>query len=277
MLQEQFFCRLLLIAAFGIVFVWTMKNMALYHPAEVQKKYTIMKIIGCLFLLLALFEGVMGIYLITQVQHPTEMLIPPISPDGIIRMSDPVWGYVTDHQWYVVTSITNAMASLGWGAYFFLFQRSNSVWWKKILKFIFAILLYGFYLKASDFHYFDFWEWLPLILFGIMTVFVSTRDKTSSNKVVVPKVVSNESVDSTIQAEDQTQVQEDETRFMPKSMVDNVSEPINTVSHEETTTSDCQIIQQDEEKPIYLFCRYCGKKIDYEGVKYCKHCGKPLD
>lgn len=277
MLQEQFFCRLLLIAAFGLVFVWTMKNMALYHPAEEQKKYTIMKIIGCIFLLLALFEGVMGIYLITQVQHPKEMSIPPISPDGIIRMSDPIWGYATYHQWYIVTSIANAMASLGWGAYFFLFRKSNSVWWKKILKILFAILLYGFYLKATDFHYFDIWEWMHTILFVIMVLIVSILSKRSSNKAIEQQAVLNKIEEFPEQTEVDNSSHEDETRFMPKSMVDIVNEPINTISHEETTTPDFQISQQDEEKPIYMFCRYCGKKIDYEGVKYCKHCGKPLD
>ena len=25
------------------------------------------------------------------------------------------------------------------------------------------------------------------------------------------------------------------------------------------------------------YCRYCGRKIDYERGMYCKHCGKPID
>jgi predicted amidophosphoribosyltransferase len=25
------------------------------------------------------------------------------------------------------------------------------------------------------------------------------------------------------------------------------------------------------------YCRYCGRKIDYERGTYCKHCGKPID
>ena len=277
MLQEQFLYRLLLIVALGFVYIRTMMKMGLYQPAEEQKKYTIMKVIGYIFLLLALFEGVMGIYLITQVQHPSEMSIPPISPDGIIRMSDPIWGYVTTQQQYVVTFIVNTMISLGLGAYFLFYQKSNSTWWKKILKILFGLLFYGFYLKATDFHYFDIWEFLPLLLFVLMSSYVVMKAKRS-DKVISPQEVLCDKPDFKEEMEEEeVSRQEDKTRYMPKNLADNVSEPINTVSHEDTTTLDCQIIQQDEEKPVYMFCRYCGKKIDYEGVKYCKHCGKPLD
>ena len=277
MLQEQFYYRLLLIVAFGFIYVQTMMKMALYKPVAGTKKYLAMKIVGGIFILLALFEGAMGIYLLTQVQHPTEMIFPPIPPDGIIRLYDPVWGYVTTPQWQVASLISNTMTSLGWGTYFFFYRKSQSKWWNKIFKFLYAVLLYGFYLKATDFHYFDIWEWLPLILFSIMAIVVNMKAR-QSNKVVTPKEVPNSNSDFAIKSEEEAiPVQNDEARFIPKVLDEGVNEPLSTFDKEDLKESVPLITQEVEEKPAYRFCRYCGKRIDYEGVKYCKHCGKPLD
>lgn len=279
MLQEQFYYRLLLIVAFGFIYVMTMMKMALYKPAEeTKKKNLVMMIVGGIFILLALFEGGMGIYLLTQVQHPTEMIFPPISPDGIIRLTDPIWGYVTTPQWQVVSLISNTMTSLGWGAYFVFYCKSKTKWWNKMLKFLYAVLLYGFYLKASDLHYFDIWEWLPVIFFAIMSFYVYTRAKSSEAK---PVAISQEAptVNMDLQSEgaEIKLISEDKSRFMPKLEDDREKEVETTLVTDDFKDPEPQIVQQIEEKPVYKFCRYCGKEIDYEGVKYCKHCGKPLD
>lgn len=279
MLQEQFYYRLLLIVAFGFIYVKTMMKMALYKPAEEAKKNMVMMIIGGIFILLALFEGGMGIYLLTQVQHPTEMIDFIPTPNQIVRPSSThiIWGHVTDAQWHVVSMITNTMTSLGIGAYFIFFRKSVSKWWEKVLKFLFGALLYAFYVSATDFHYFDMWELWPPVLFCIM-VFVVNMKAKQSRKVVTPKeVIGNNTDFATEQAEEAIPSQDDETRFMPKALDEEVNEPLSIFDKEELKESMPQITQEVEKKPVYRFCRYCGKKIDYEGVKYCKHCGKPLD
>ena len=277
MLQEQFYYRLLLIVAFGFIYVQTMMKMAQYKPAENSKsKNVVMKIIGGFFILLAIFFAVGGVYLITQVHHPTKMILPPISPDGIIRLKDPVWGYVTTPQSQVVLLFSYTMIMLGIGAYFFLYRKSISKWWKKVLKFLFGVLLYSFYFTATNFHYFDIWEFLPLILFCIMAFVVNMKARQSS-KVVTPKKVLCSNSDLAIESEKESiPAQDDETRFMPKALDEEVCESLSTFDREELKESVPQIIQEVEEKPVCRFCRYCGKRIDYEGVKYCKHCGKPL-
>ena len=280
MLQEQFYYRLLLIVAFGFIYVKTMMKMALYKPEkETKKKNLVMKIVGGIFILLALFEGGMGIYLLTQVQHPTEMIDFIPTPNQIVRPSSThiIWGYVTDAQWHIVSMITNTMTSLGLGAYFFFYRKSVSKWWEKVLKFLFGALLYAFYVNATDFHYFDLWElWRP-VLFCIMVFVVNMKAKQSKKVVTPQEALGNDSVFAANLAGETIPSQDDETRFMPKVLDEEVNESLHTFDKEEPKESVSQIIQEGEEKPVYRFCRYCGKKIDYEGVKYCKHCGKPLD
>lgn len=279
MLQEQFYYRLLLIIALGFIYVKTMMKMALYKPVEGTKKNLEMKIIGGIFVLLALYEGGMGIYLLTQVQHPMKMIDFIPTPNQIVRPSSThiIWGYVTNAQWHVVSMITNTMTSLGIGAYFFFYRKSVSKWWEKVLKFLFGVLLYAFYVNATDFHYFDMWELWPLVLFGIMVFVVNMKAKRPSKVVTPQEVISNNSDFAAEQMEEAIPPQDHEARFMPKVLDEEVNEHLSTFDSEEQNESVPQIMQEVEEKPTYRFCRYCGKKIDYDSVKYCKHCGKQLD
>ena len=275
MLQEQFYFRLLLIIGLGIIYVRTMMTMGQYKPVEeIKKKNIIMKIIGSVFSLFGLFGGFVCIYILTQIQHPTEMILPTISPDGIIRSSaqQPIWGYATFAQQQIISYMSNCMLSLGLGAYFLFYRKSDSKWWQKILKFVYGLLLYTFYVSATNFHYFDIYEWIPFILFCIMSFYVNKRKRlppvTTSQeaKCGIPNI--------TIEPEkDTTTDKENEMRFMPKEMVEEVVDvnEINDADAIETENPESPIHQAT---PVYSFCRYCGKKIDYEGIKYCKHCGK---
>lgn len=187
MLQEQFYYRLLLIIGFGIIYVKTMMKMAQYKPAEeVKNKNVVMKVVGGLFVLLAIFEAITGIYLVSQVEHPTQMIDFIPNPNRIVRPSSShiVWGYATTAQWQIISQMSNAMTSLGWAAYFLFYRKSASTWWKKVQKFIFALLLSIFYYSATDFHYFDIWEWIAPGLFGIMTYIVEFRVKKSMRKKI---------------------------------------------------------------------------------------------
>ena len=91
-----------------------MIKMAQYKPDDTKSRNVVMKVLGGLFILLAVFESVMGVYLITQIEHPTQMIDFIPNPNQIVRPSSShiVWGYVTTAQWHVVSQISNAMTSL---------------------------------------------------------------------------------------------------------------------------------------------------------------------
>ena len=236
-----------------------------------------MRVLGGLLVLLAVFESVMGVYYITQIEHPTQMIDLIPNPNQIVRPSSShiVWGYVTTAQWLVVSQISNAMTSLGWAAYFLFYRKSATTWWKKVLKFVFAVLLSIFYYSATDFHYFDFWEWIAPGLFGIMAYFVEMRVKKSLRKIVATpqEVLESHPIEGPDEIDLETK-QEDEARFMPQTISGNVTASEDMLKEEKTEVDNKPI---EVDRTSYKFCRYCGKQIDYEGVKYCKHCGKPID
>lgn len=275
MLKEQFYYRLFLIVLSGLFYIWTMKKMALYKPIEGSKKNIVMKIIGYFFILLALFEGGLSVYLLSQIQHPSNMIIPPVSPDGIVRLSDPIWGYCSSTQSQVVSFVLNTMTSLGLGVYFIFYLKSFSNWWKKIVKLLFGVLLYAFYLSATDFHYFDIWEWLPLIFFVIMVLIVEKRTKVSLSKVETLQEVSfNDEDEDKNHERDSIINKEDDVHFKPNGSNEDVNETPFTKEREETNDLEPLIENESERALVNKYCRFCGKKVDYEGVKYCKHCGK---
>lgn len=279
MLQEQFYYRLLLIIGFGIIYVKTMMKMAQYRPAEgMNSKNIVMKVLGGLFIILAIFEAAVGVYLTTQIQHPTQMIEFVPNPNQIIRPSSShvVWGYVTTAQWHVVSQISNAMISLGCGAYFLFYRKSASVWWKKVLKFIFALLLSVFYYSATDFHYFDSWEWLPLILFGIMTYFVEWRMRKPLRKdTIIPKdnfeKLTFEKVNEVVEVPQDDK----EDCFMTQEMIPDTEKIKETSKEDDSDAAIDEPLIKDQQE--YRYCRYCGKIIDYESARFCKHCGKQID
>lgn len=278
MLQGQFYFRLLLIIGLGLIYVKTMMRMGQYKPAEeTKKKSNAMKVTSGIFVFLGLLSGGVGICLMPQINHPTEMIEPSISPNGIIRSygNFPIWGYATFAQYQVINFISNCMVSLGVGAYFLFYRKSHSVWWKKVLKFIYGLLLSVFYVTATDFHYFDMYEWPRLILFCIMAFYVSKRiEKTLPSATTSPESICD-MPDITSEQKGNTIIEkENETRFMPKE----ITEVINEIDENpDTTETELSENSAPQETPTYRFCRYCGKKLDYECIKYCKHCGKPID
>lgn len=277
MLQEQFYFRILLIIVLGVVYVWTMVKMAQYKPNELaNQRNIIMKVFGGLFLLLGIVEAGLGVYFLTQVTHPSEMLIPLISPDGIYRSSSSTvyWGYVTAPQRQVILMITNAMTSIGWAAYFLFFKRSSSKWWKKILKFLFGSLLYAFYIKSSDFHYFDIWELLPLIFYISMVIFVNERVKKSlKTKELIPNI-DKEKMDISSDAPETDNTKEEISQYMPKAVSEEVNEINSLPLPQNEETKEEMPTETKTSSEANNFCRYCGKRIDYDRVKYCKYCGK---
>lgn len=171
MLEGQFYLRLLLIAIMGITFVFTMAHLGKRNPKEESnEKHLVAKTLGGVFLFFSVIGGIIGIIFLSSVKFPTIMVEPPIHSNTIVRSPDVdlLWGYPTKVQLDVIVSITNAFMFLALAAYCFCFKRSASIWWKKILKVIYILILYTISYSVTDFHYFDKYEIVPLVILIVM-------------------------------------------------------------------------------------------------------------
>lgn len=171
MLEGQFYLRLLLIAIIGITFVFTMAHLGKRNPMEESnEKHLVAKTLGGVFLFFSVIGGIIGIIFLSSVKFPTIMVEPPIHSNTIVRSPDVdlLWGYPTKVQLDVIVSITNAFMFLALAAYCFCFKRSASIWWKKILKVIYILILYTISYSVTDFHYFDKYEIVPLVILIVM-------------------------------------------------------------------------------------------------------------
>ena len=182
MLESQFYTRIILIAIFGIVFLLSMLNKGKKNSIETPpEKHTGLKILSGVFLLLSLVSLAAGILTITQIQFPTEMLKQPITPHMIFR--DPsdiqIWGYPTTTQNMALSHITSVFASLAFAAYFAVFRKSGTNWWQKLLKVLGIVLMWMFYVSATDLHYFDIYELYSPIAFLILAIIGLTGGKKS--------------------------------------------------------------------------------------------------
>lgn len=171
MLKEQFYIKLLLIAILGVLFIFTMARYGKRNSIEeTPQKHIVLRIIGCIFFILALTSAIMGLWQLGNVAFPLENIEPPIHRNMIVRSSytNLIWGYPTKIQTYIIAEITNFFAFSAIGAYFMCFKKSKSQWWKKILKFIYFTILFFLFHSATEFHYFDLPEIIPTALCVIM-------------------------------------------------------------------------------------------------------------
>lgn len=211
MLESQFYARIILIAIFGIVFILSMlkkgKKNSIENPPE---KHIALKIISGVFLLLSLLSLAAGIMTITQIQFPTEMGKQPITPHSIIRSTSDIqiWGYPTSLQNMALSHITSVFASLAFAAYFAVFRKSGSNWWQKLLKVVGIILMWMFFVSATDLHYFDIFELYAPIGFLILAIFgLSGEKKVAADRVdeeiAVPTIArQNNDADSFVASEE---------------------------------------------------------------------------
>lgn len=191
MLEGQFYLRLLLIAIIGITFVFTMAHLGKRNPKEESnEKHLVAKTLGGVFLFFSLIGGIMGIVLLSSVKFPTIMVEPPIHSNMIVRSPDVdlLWGYPTKAQLDVIVSITNAFMFLALAAYCFCFRRSASIWWKKILKVIYILILYTISYSVTDFHYFDQYEIVPVVILIVM-ISLCWINKKSPNVAIEEKTI----------------------------------------------------------------------------------------
>ncbi|MBO4753243.1 MAG: hypothetical protein J5543_01475 [Bacteroidales bacterium] len=291
MLKEQLIMRLLLIVIVGIVYVRTMLKMAIYKNCETTKqKHVVLKVLGGLSLLVCVIAAFSGIYLLTQMEYPSEPITFSYTASVRPSSSKIVWGYPTSLQIQAIMMFNNIFTGLGLAAYCFCFKSSNTTLWKKIMKFLCGVFLFGLFCSATDFHYFDLQEWVIPILYCVMVYYISKTSK----EAVIPTVSLEQDL-TKIDFSNEIKTTENISRYMPEEIRESSCENSAEKNQEQNASiSEEQFIEYTKEQAIkepqdsnisevkessikMCFCRHCGKKIDYAGANYCKYCGKIIN
>ncbi len=178
----------MLLIAVGIVYVKAYMNMAKRNSKETEpERHLILKILGCFWAVMAVIMGCGGVFLITQISFPQEAIGPYITPNMIVRPSYQTmyWGYANFSQSQCISVISGVFLCLALSAYCFMFKSSHSKWYAKIGKIIFCILFYMFFASATDFHYFDLYEWTAPVLFTIMASFALRNKQQETTDPII--------------------------------------------------------------------------------------------
>ena len=292
MLERQFYIRLILNIIVGIMFAYAMVKMAQHNNQESEpKKHIVLKIIGWICIGFSVLLLISCIITLINVDFPTDIIGPFIGPNTIIRPSSAIfyWGYPTTIQNQALVSAMGTFDSLGLGCYFLFFKSSKSRWWKKILKFIIVVLMYAFMASATNFHYFDFPEFVAPIMFVALWVIVINRKNKTIESIDESEVISVATLDNntTTVASVIDIPQEPVPSIKAEPEVLKINEPettIENICNAEVESEDIQGAgtqaqeygQELELERNVLYCRYCGKKIESDST-FCKYCGKQLN
>lgn len=305
MLEDQFIIRLILIAFFGIVYIYTMTKMASCNSAETTiQKHVVFKIIGSICLLLSTLNLIWGIYLLTQIQYPEQT--------NIFGFNEPVGtnGHPTYEQNQIMTCITNVFSSLAWASYCFFFKKSNRKLWTKILIFINGVLLYALYCSSTRFQDFGIKEMFVICLFYLIAVLCVVLPKNQDKHQETAGI--NNMQDQKVDNENESKKddnwfmtrqddgmkcdsKEDERRFMPHQYdaMESESKEDNSrfMPHQYDAMDSSprnSTKSENEEEPVNDFPDFTDcedKHIEVQEAtnnynnlpKYCRHCGKEVD
>ena len=187
----------------------------------------------------------------------------------------------------IFSMITCAFEYFALSAYCFLYKSSSSKWYTKIGKVLFCILFYGFYASATDFHFFDIYEWTAPVLFSIMAFF-ALRNKTNKQTEIVQDIDICESDETTTTPEDSNDIEQtcsnEGTENKYEALREDITQeasnkdlsteiPQKNISISQEKLSDYDETSSTIESAV-KYCRHCGKKVDYAGGRFCKYCGK---
>ena len=279
MFEGQFYIRLILNVIVGVMFAYALYRMAKHNNQETMPlSHKAMHVFGWIFVGLSVVCLFSCIYYLTIVDFPQQLVGPLIGPNTIIRSTSAVfyWGYPTLIQNSTLTMALATFDFLGIGAYFLYFKNSNSKWWRKVLKFFAVLLLYAFMASATNFHYFDFPEFVAPVWFVIIwLVIVNRKDcliKTTDDNIIKETVLCTETKDNNTKQLDTLYCNED---VSPTSLrIDNV-----IISQEDALNPNSihSIELNSHTNPYEVqFCRHCGRKIEKDSI-FCKYCGGRLD
>lgn len=275
MTEGQFYIRLILNFIVGIMFAYALYRMAGHNnKEEIAMPHRIMHIIGWIFIGLSIFFLCLLGYDLTIVDFP------------ILREEEYIGSYAMDHLFYWElptfeqnSALTMALAifdCLGVGVYFLCFKSSNSKWWEKLCKFLTAVLLYIFMASATNFHYFEFPEFIAPILFFILWFLIVTRRRRVHELINVDKIeiVAFNANDTVIPNES---LETNSSKYAPKDSTlieTEISQEYHKNSDEEENASKSLNSEKDIDSlpNDMMFCRFCGKKIEADSI-FCRYCG----
>lgn len=279
MFEGQFYIRLILNVIVGIMFAYALYKMAKHNNQETMPlSHKAMHVFGWIFIGVSVLCLCICIYYLTLVDFPQQLRGPFIGPNAIIRSASAVfyWGYPTLIQNSTLTMALAAFDFLGIGAYFLYFKSSHSKLWKKILKFFVILLLYASMASATNFHYFDFPEFVsPILFFIIWIAIVTSKDKTTQNDGIDIESVKEEQLNnlggffSGMSVEDSA---------VCLSSVEASNENLSTIVDKATPYPPLGEEKEDTvlTQPEMQFCRHCGKKIETDS-SFCKYCGGKIE
>lgn len=282
------------------MFAYALAKMAQYNNQEQQpQKHIVMNVVGWIFV------GLSGIVLIScivslfNVDFPPEIIGPFISPNMIVRPTSATlyWGYPTLIQNSILSSASGVFAFLGFGGYFLLFKSSHSSWWEKIVKFFTVILLYTFMASATNFHYFDIWEFIAPILFVVLLLIIVNRKPQSkkSSPIVESQIIPETTIESqdnftknviedyspnssTIEGTESVENKPKGTDYFDEQISIQYTNTIQIDTPQKKNLENIEYSNDGVTKVIendIRFCKHCGKRIETDSI-FCKYCGKNI-
>ncbi len=279
MFKEQFYIRLILNIIVGMMFAFALYKMAKHNNQETSPMpHKIMHVFGWIFIGLSIVCLCTCIYYLTIVDFPHQLRGPFIGHSAIVRSTSAVfyWGYPTLIQNSVLTMALAIFDFLGISAYFMYFKSSNSKWWEKVLKFFVVLLLYALMASSTNFHYFDFPEFVAPILFFILWLAIVNRKDSPIRPIddIIPNklAICIDNKEKNAKQPDISSCNVDE--FSTSLRIDNIK--VSTENNSSINSTLSTESNSDTKHNEVLFCRHCGKRIEKDSI-FCKYCGGRLD
>lgn len=259
MLKEHFYFRLTLNILVGAMYVYALYNMARHTTLKEQpSKKFFTRILGWFFITLGVITSIASIYFMLHISYPVETLS---GYDAIIHTSTayPYWGYPTDKQASVLTTLLNSFLLLGVGSYSLAYKKTDNSLWKKATQFGLVFLLSIAMYSASNFHYFDWPEFIAPSLFLSIWCFILIKyKKNDKNRQDILCEITEKKIPPCT------------SLTQEKSMAIFKSETKIIVDKE-----DPEKIGKDSTETDIQHCKHCGKKIEPDSI-FCKYCGRKV-
>lgn len=309
MLINQFYTRLILNIIVGIMFVYALVKVAKHNITKIDQapKRSANKAFGWLFLIIATMSLLSCLFLVRQLDFPKTIIEQHLTSNSIIRPSSKVlyWGYPTRVQFSILSSVLSIFSLLGLSGYFFLYRKSNDVWWVVAIRIIACLLLLVFMYSATDFHYFDIYEFIAPILFFVLWFIlvkgkISSRKQYPSSESIAPCSNPVEKVSEENQLDNEIEngcisnyIELDNSDYPIYTEIEdspsiNIEEEKKEDGKEETDdvdnndeNKDAALKVQDQSinhihKNGMIFCPHCGNKIEVNSI-FCMYCGSRLE
>lgn len=273
MTKEDFYFRLVLNVLVGVMYVYALYRMARHTELnEPPTKKTFTKVLGCFFIVLGITFSIVAISFLLNISYPSEALK---GYDAIVRPSSAYlyWGYPTAPQSLILTTILNSFLLFGIGGYCLAYMKTANSWWKKTGQFVLGFLLSIVMYSATNFHYFDVYEFIAPALFLVLWWSVVLLYRT-------PKQVKINDIHGDIKKRNTPSILPHITGPKFSTRLKNGNPQGNESCFETETMSVTE--KNNKEKTVntfdeitIVFCKHCGKKIENDS-RFCSNCGKKI-